>query len=207
MTGRPWKLDLHVHTSECSPCAQVPAREVLRLAARQGLDGLAFTDHHHVWAPGELDRVRREAGADLLLFSGQEITFHGVDLLVFGWDGDPGRFATREALVAGVHAAGGAAVVAHPFSVLYYLDAETMASWGVDGVEVFNTLKGGPTARERAEVAARGLAEVGGSDFHRSVVPGGLGTCWTEVAGEVRSVADLVAALRERRTSAVTLST
>jgi 3',5'-nucleoside bisphosphate phosphatase len=203
MNGRPGKFDLHVHTSEHSSCALVPACEVLRLAALQGLDGLAFTDHHHLWPPDELDRVRREAGVDLLLLSGQEITFHGVDFLVFGWDGDPGRFATRDALVAEVRRSGGAAVVAHPFSVLYYLDAETMASWGVDGVEVFNTLKGGPTARERAEVAARGLAEVGGSDFHRPVVSGGLGTCWTEIAGEIRSVPDLVAAIRERRTSAV----
>jgi predicted metal-dependent phosphoesterase TrpH len=203
MTDRRRKLDLHVHTREGSPCAQIPARDVLRLAARQGLDGVAFTDHHHPWPPAELERVRRESGVSLLVLSGQEITFQGVDFLVFGWEGDPSACRTREAFAGAVRREGGVVLVAHPYSVLYYLDAETMAAWGVNGVEVLNTLKGGPAAGERAEVAARGLAEVGGSDFHRPVFRDALGNCWTEVPGDVDGLPGLLAAVRERRTVAV----
>jgi len=196
------RFDLHVHTAERSTCAAVPAEEVLRIAQKQGLDGLAFTDHHAVWPREELERVRERAGVELVLLSGQEVTFLGIDFLVFGWDGDPGVFTDREDFVEGVHRDGGVAIVAHPYSILYYLDAEIMAGWGVDGVEVLNSLKGGPTPAERHALASMGLAEVGGSDFHRALFQDRLGTCWTEIEGEVRDLESLMAAIREGRTRA-----
>ncbi len=196
-------FDLHVHTAEGSSCAVVPAVEVLKTAHEQGLDGLAFTDHHHLWADQDLDRVKKSAGVDLVLLSGQEITFQGIDFLVFGWDGDPASHPNREAFVRAVIDEGGAVVVAHPFSILYYLDPGIIASWGVDGVEVFNALKGGPTPAERRELETMELAETGGSDFHRHVLEGALGNCWTEIRGKIENVSDLVDAIRQRRTRAV----
>jgi predicted metal-dependent phosphoesterase TrpH len=199
------RFDLHVHTKEGSPCATVSAAEILTLAAGQGLDGVVFTDHHHRWPEDRLQEVRERAGPALQVFSGQEITFCGIDFLVFGWDGNPADFKTRGAFAEAVRGEGGAILVAHPFSILYYLDAETMASWGVNGVEVFNTLKGGPTPEEWREVKRYGLVETAGSDFHRHVIPGALGNCWTEIRGKVNRLEDLVDALREGRTQAVRL--
>ncbi|MHC5040259.1 MAG: PHP domain-containing protein [Planctomycetota bacterium] len=199
----PLRFDLHVHTRERSPCAAVPAVEILRLAAEQGLDGVVFTDHNQSWPEKELKEVRRKAGVDLTVLAGQEITFYGIDFLVFGWDGEHRDFPDREAFVDAVHREGGAAVVAHPFSILYYLDPEIMAGWGVDGVEVFNSLKGAPTPAERDALKAFRLAETAGSDFHRYVFPHRLGDCWTEIDGEVNDIHDLAAAIRARRTRAV----
>ncbi|MHC4779306.1 MAG: PHP-associated domain-containing protein [Planctomycetota bacterium] len=180
-----------------------PADEVIDLALNQGLDGVVFTDHHHLWDEDDLEKVAARAGGDLVILSGQEITFFGIDYLVYGWDGNLDRFSNRSEFVAGVRGEGGAVVVAHPYSILYYLDAETMASWGVDGVEVLNTLKGGPTGDEWGELKRYGLAETAGSDFHRPVIQGALGNCWTEIRGAVASLEDLVGAIRDGRTSAV----
>jgi predicted metal-dependent phosphoesterase TrpH len=192
-----------VHTSERSPCAAAPAAEVLRIAAKQELDGVVFTDHHALWERDDLDRLRERVAPDLVLLSGQEITFQGIDFLVFGWDGNVELFPTRQAFVEGVREEGGVVVVAHPFSILYYLQPEIMAGWGADGIEVFNALKGGPTPDERRQIRELGLAETAGSDFHRPVFPDRLGTCWTEIDGEVRDLDALMNAIRERRVRAV----
>ena len=41
--------DTHVHTSEVSPCARVPAREVVRLHQEAGYAGIVITDHYNDW--------------------------------------------------------------------------------------------------------------------------------------------------------------
>ena len=38
--------DLHVHTSNVSPCAHVKAEEVVRLYAQAGYKGIVITDHY-----------------------------------------------------------------------------------------------------------------------------------------------------------------
>lgn len=196
------KFDLHVHTREGSACAQTPAVDVLRLAEQQGLDGVVFTDHHFLWPLDEIPRLKERAGVSLTVLTAQEVTFQGIDFLIFGWDRPPDRFSTKEDLVASVHDDGGVAVVAHPYSLLYYLETDTMAGWGVDGVEVWNSLKGGPTTAERRELGDFGLSETAGSDFHRPVFPSGLGDAWTEIPGPVNDMADVILAIRENRTRA-----
>ena len=42
---RRYKLDLHVHTSETSPCGKIAARELVRLYKEAGYDGIVITDH------------------------------------------------------------------------------------------------------------------------------------------------------------------
>lgn len=39
------KIDLHVHTSEISPCGKVPAREMMRMYKENGYDLVILTDH------------------------------------------------------------------------------------------------------------------------------------------------------------------
>lgn len=42
-----YKFDTHVHTKETSVCAQVEAREVVRLYKNAGFEGIIITDHYY----------------------------------------------------------------------------------------------------------------------------------------------------------------
>ena len=44
-TGNTMKLEMHAHTSESSPCAQISAREVVKAYSRTDYDGIVITDH------------------------------------------------------------------------------------------------------------------------------------------------------------------
>ncbi|NLC69233.1 MAG: PHP domain-containing protein [Clostridiaceae bacterium] len=43
---RTYKYDVHVHTSEVSPCGRIGAREVVNLYKEAGYDGIVITDHY-----------------------------------------------------------------------------------------------------------------------------------------------------------------
>jgi hypothetical protein len=63
-------FELHIHTSEVSPCAVAPASEVVRRCTEQGYRGLVVTDHfsdsaHH--RLGDLSRVPWRARVDYFL--------------------------------------------------------------------------------------------------------------------------------------------
>ena len=197
-------FDLHVHTAEHSGCARASAEEMLSIAEGQGLDGVVITDHHYCWSDEELADLAKKSGTSLVLLAGQEITLAGIDFLVYGWSGTDPHVQTIAQFVERVQKEGGTVLVAHPWCALYNLDTDKMAAWNVDGVEVYNALKGGPTDRELAKVRRNKLAQVAGSDFHQPVFRGALGTCFTRFGFPVRTIRDLVRAVRHRKTEALT---
>jgi aminoglycoside phosphotransferase (APT) family kinase protein len=80
-------LEIHSHTREHSDCSHIPALTLAQEVRDKGLQGLVLTDHHHVWAPHDLARLRKEAKLEehFVLLSGQEVTTaDSGDVLVFG---------------------------------------------------------------------------------------------------------------------------
>lgn len=101
--------------------------------------------------------------------------------------------------IALVHAAGGAAVLAHPYQLR--LDdhdlAEAVAEWaglGLDGIECYYPQHSGPMTRcYESLAAAHGLCRTGGSDYHGAVKPSvRLG----HVAGRIPDPETMLAELR-----------
>ena len=85
---------------------------------------------------------------------------------------DRDRIPTPEAIAA-IHGAGGAAVLAHPYTVALNAPAEfekwlrEMRAVGLDGIETVYTEHSAADERYYRELAAKvGLLESGGSDFH-----------------------------------------
>jgi len=46
------KFETHAHTSEGSPCAMVPARQVIEAYKKSGYSGIVITDHISRWSTG-----------------------------------------------------------------------------------------------------------------------------------------------------------
>jgi hypothetical protein len=107
--------------------------------------------------------------------------------------------------IAAIHGAGGAAVLAHPYTVAHETPAafeawlrETAAA-GLDGIETIYTEHSGADERRFRELANRcGLLEAGGSDYH------GGNKANTDVGvgkGNLRIPYSLFEALRDRARS------
>lgn len=196
-------IDLHVHTSQASPCSSAPVDELIEEAKRIGLDGICLTDHNHVWGPESLEELRRRH--DFLILRGNEITTDQGDMLVFGFDEDIKGIIKLEDLAEAVHASEGCIIAAHPFrGFLTFgpgqlgLTAEkagkrALFNW-VDGVEVLNGKVTDEENRFASAVATRlGLSVTGGSDAHEVAE---VGIYATRCPGPVRDERDLISALR-----------
>lgn len=155
------KLDLHIH-SAASADGRMSLDEILCRCREEGLQGAAVCDH---------DRVMEEerADTDFLWIPGVEVsTEYGHLLGLFVSSPIPaGDLATA---VEAIHAAGGVAVLAHPFARRREGDALVPILPMLDGIEVYNSraMRKNPRANAMAEAfaAAHGLSAFAGSDAH-----------------------------------------
>lgn len=181
------KLDLHIH-SAASADGRMSTDEILRRCREEGLQGAAVCDH---------DRVMEEerADADFLWIPGVEVsTEYGHLLGLFVSSPVPaGNFA---AAVDAIHAAGGIAVLAHPFARRQDGDVLLPILPMLDGIEVYNSraMRKNPRANTMAEefAAAHGLRAFAGSDAH---VAEEVGMAYVTLEVEELSAAAVKAAL------------
>jgi hypothetical protein len=198
-------VDLHTHTYPASDCSQISYRDYIAWCVEHNVEAVALTNHGDV-----SDNVKLEpalAAEGVLLIHGVEISTLFGDFVIFSPDIDfLGTFAgLQDAPRAGELPDDAAVVWVHPGAggglsgSAYYPGLESMVAGIVDAVEVYNGNRLGERYVSTAEqIAAQlGAARTGGSDAH---VPGRLMACYTELPDPVRSTADIVTALKLRRT-------
>jgi predicted metal-dependent phosphoesterase TrpH len=193
------KFDLHIHTSRHSPDSQLDPFVLVKRAQEIGLEGIVITEHDWLWTEEELKELR-SAAPELVILAGIEVSAQAGHMLVYGIS-DPFAFPKEISWAdccREVHRQRGAAVAAHPFrwnqpfeKVLERQQPE------LDGLELM-TFNMDTDMREKAAAVRlqRGLAGLGSSDAHKSET---VGWCYTEFETDVRSNADLTAAIRHRR--------
>jgi predicted metal-dependent phosphoesterase TrpH len=202
------RIDLHTHTRPRSPCSSLDPPDLVREAARLGLDGICLTEHQVLWQPEEIAELA--GGSGLRILRGNEFTTNQGDVLVFGFEEDIKELLTIEELRANVTAAGGFMIAAHPFrgfktfgiGQLQMTVAQACSRKVfdfVDAIEIGN----GKLSDEENEMAARVAAELGlpgtaGSDSHRQ---GEVGRWVTDFERAIESDQELLAELRARRFS------
>lgn len=199
------KFDLHLHTRKHSPDSVTDPFDLLRSAKRAGLDGVVLTEHDYLWTEDELDELRA-AEPGLVILAGAEITGRGGDVLVYGIT-DP--FALPRGigwpeLCREVHRQGGVAVAAHP------------NRWGqpfeqivreqrpeLDGIEVMSNNMDAELRAGAVELLVKfpHFAQLGNSDSHD---PATVGCCYTDFDWDIRTIRDLVVAIRGKKGRACT---
>ena len=203
-------IDLHVHTSEASPCSSAPLGDLVLEARRIGLDGICLTDHNHVWDPKTLAELRQRH--DFLILRGNEIATDQGDMLVFGFDEDIKEVVRLEELKRKVLRAGGFIIAAHPFRGFLTFGIgqlgltpekamERPLFQQVDAVEVLNSKVSDKENHFSSQVAeGLGLSGTGGSDAHEVEE---VGMYATRFPGRVTNEKELVEALKRGNYSPV----
>jgi len=191
--GLTWRAgDLHAHTLHSDGSLSVP--ELAHLAASQGLDFIAVTDHNTTSHHAELAGCGAKAGIQLV--PGQEVTSGLGHANAFG---DIGWIDFREPASAwwpAVESRGGLLSVNHPLGGDCSWRHEV--TWRAPLAEIWHSSWldrrwGGPLAWWQAWGGA--TIPVGGSDFHRHPDPApGLPTTWVGCEGD-----DVLGGLRSRR--------
>jgi predicted metal-dependent phosphoesterase TrpH len=156
-------LDLHNHTRH-SPDSRVSPAELVAIAKRIGLGGLAITDHNSV---GGIKEALEASGNDFLVVPGIEVSTASGHVLAYGVREIVPRDLSVAETVDRIAALGGVAVAAHPFRFWSGIGGDSLRDASFPAYETSNarTLhRGNARARERAKAAKVG--ETGGSDSH-----------------------------------------
>jgi predicted metal-dependent phosphoesterase TrpH len=190
-------LDLHNHT-RYSPDSKVDPAELVRLAGKLGLHGVAITDHNSV----DGVRVAMEAARDLkgfVVIPATEISTSEGHVLAYGVTTAIPRDLSPPETVERVGAAGGIAVAAHPYRFWSGLGEKATLSAKFAAYEVHNarTLRAGN--QRASKLAARtSVGRTGGSDTHFLRE---LGRGVTALNSGPASVDDILQAIASGKTS------
>ncbi len=193
------KFDHHLHTARHSPDSSIDPLALLERARAVGLDGVVITEHDFQWPAEELAELAARAD-DLCVFSGAEISVREGHFLVYGL---PDLAETPPGIALGdllqvVRGHEAAIVAAHPFR--WDQDFATIvAEYGpvFDALElVSNNIT--PQNRQRTAdlLQVHPMGRTGSSDGHELEA---IGCYYTEFPGTIATMADFVAALRQRR--------
>ena len=198
-------VDLHTHTYPASDCSRIAYRDYIGWCVDHRIEAVALTNHGDISDNLRLGPALAAEG--VLLIDGVEISTLFGDFVVFSPDLDylatfrdvqdaprPGQLPDHAAAVW-VHPGAGGGRSGSAF----YPGIERMVAGVVDAVEVYNGSWLGDryVAAAEAIAAQLGTARTGGSDAHD---PDQLMSCFTELPDPVRSTADVVAYLQQRRT-------
>lgn len=157
------RFDLHIH-STCSD-GHAHVHEIIKVAVRRGLHGLAITDHDTLRGSAEALRLAQEQRLKLIIISGAEITTSEGHLLVLGIDELPKKGLSPEETIDEARDLGGIAIVPHPYHPLRKAIGRIPEC---DAVEVYNSkhVFGIANLRARLEASRRGIPMIAGSDSH-----------------------------------------
>lgn len=193
-------FEMHAHTSDRSLDSGVRADILVGQAAARGLDGVCLTEHNALWHPDDLQEFQDRH--EVVVLPAMELGTDAGHILVFGLDRYRPQLLQLETLRPIVKAEGAAMVLAHPMRAF----DGPRPGWTdfplwFEGVEVIN---GDHSDSENGymdrEARSLGLAAVGGSDAHSRQAVGRAGTAFSN---KVRTLEELVKALRGGQTKAV----
>ena len=185
-----YRYETHLHTFPVSKCASAGVRETLEYYKELGYDGVFITNHFldgYINVDPNLSYEERldfyfsdyregvEIGKELgiKVFCGVELSYMGIDFLVYGFD--PEWYRTHPQIMdmpkkqelAYMMEQGGLVIHAHPFREDQHIDYIRLFPRQVHGVEIVNASRP-EDANDMAKLYADhyGLLHFAGSDNH-----------------------------------------
>ncbi len=187
------KIDFHVHTCY-SYDSSITLKEAVIYTKKQGLDGIAVTDHNTVKG------ARKLKTRDILVIPGIEISTLNGHLLGLNITTPIPAGLNMEESIYRIHELGGIAVAPHPTA--FYKSPPSRMITSYDAVEVMNasSIPFSVLTHYSRKFAQRvGLPETGGSDAHYAPE---IGAAYTVVDAD-SDVGEIVSAVKKGTSVAV----
>jgi predicted metal-dependent phosphoesterase TrpH len=180
------KFDLHVH-SIYSPDGHMEVKDIVALAKKQGLGGVAVTDHNAFEAYKQFPDFK---DSGLILIPAMEVSSRVGHILAYGIRSPIPRTLTLEDTIDRIKDAGGLPVASHPYRKVTGMGEDNVIRGRFRYLEGFNG-RTRHSANMKAVALARriGASITGGSDAH---LPEELGSTVTIIPDSVSSVDDLL---------------
>jgi predicted metal-dependent phosphoesterase TrpH len=170
------RLDLHIHSTH-SPDGTVSPRDILKIAKKRKLGGVAITDHNSLKGSFEARSLAKEFG--LVVVRGVEISTDIGHVLAYAIDEEIPRDLSVEETVARVRKVGGFASIAHPYRWWSGVGERATVRSKPDAVEVMNAGSTGMHNRMAMRLSKRmKVCRTAGSDAH---VPEGIGRAYISI--------------------------
>jgi predicted metal-dependent phosphoesterase TrpH len=194
----PLKIDLHVHTCY-SKDSIITLESLLAHIRKNGLDGVAITDHNTVKGALRIVKVVREAGEKPIVIPGIEVsTETGGHILGINVTTPIPRKLSIEETVERIHEAGGLAVAAHPETLFKSRIglSKKMLSSGLDAIEVVNSsLFPFKFLTQKCKRFAdyHNLPQTAGSDSH---IPEAIGLAYTIIDSDEEGLDNIIESIK-----------
>jgi len=184
------RYDLHTHTTY-SKCGRIRPEQLLRVATKRGLDGIAVTDHNTI--QGALATAKLNKNKDFEVIVGSETSTKQGHVLGYYLNKKIASDDIFE-VINQIKEQGGISAVAHPYTYLRESLAIPFEKIRPDAFECFNGRSIFPFENSKAKKAAlkSGLPVIAGSDAH---FPFEVGRVFTEFKGNLKK------ALRNKSTA------
>ncbi|MHA1686208.1 MAG: CehA/McbA family metallohydrolase [Candidatus Heimdallarchaeaceae archaeon] len=187
------KFDLHIH-SKYSPDSKNEPKEIIKMAKKKGLKGIAITDHDTVKF---YEKEYEKKG--IIIVPGIEISTKKGHIIALGIKEKIEKKLTVEETIEKIKEKGGIAVIAHPFDITRKGIGKEIRKLEKIVVETQNGATMFQKFNEKAKKYAEKnkLPETGGSDAHRIK---DIGMAYTETEETIENVEELIEAIRKRKT-------
>ena len=156
------KYDLHIHTYH-SKCASLKPAEILKIAQKKQLEGIAITDHNTIKGALEVSKLNKDRNFEIII--GSEIKTNWGDLLIY--------YQTEEIkereffqVIDKARQQGAITSIAHPYRLIGRFKGDIIKVKKCC-IETFNS-KALPFENKKAQTIAKkyGFTGTGGSDAH-----------------------------------------
>lgn len=178
------KIDLHVHTSH-SRCAMLRPSDIEAVALKQGLDGVAITDHNTLAGALEV----RDLAGKIKVIPGEEVKTSRGEIIGYFLEEPIPPFLSPEETLSRIRAQGGIVSVPHPLDRLRSsrLDRDVLEKIlpDIDMIESFNS-RDILTAADRTilnQAADLGKVLIAASDAHLKTEVGRCYALITDFSG------------------------
>jgi len=182
-------FDLHVH-SVYSSDGHMEVKQIVALAKKLGLGGVAVTDHNAFEAYKKFPDFK---DSGLILVPAMEVSSAVGHILAYGIKSPIPKTLTVEDTMDRIKAAGGLPVAAHPYRKVTGMGEDNVIRGRFRFLEGFNGRTRSEANKKAVVLAKRiGASITGGSDAH---LPEELGSAVTILPDNVSSVEELLEAI------------
>jgi len=173
------RIDLHVH-SRFSGDTDAEPEELIMHAIKQGLHGIAFTEHYSYEVSEPLEELKEQYKDKVMIFRGVEFSALEGHCLIFGVNTDALsiRQLSLQEVIRIVNEAGGVVIPSHPYRKGNSLGDVIKNAMGICAIEGYNGCNMHAYNARAVEMArVLNIPYTGGSDAH---LPDEVGLCLTE---------------------------